>query len=299
MRQVTVAVGLIYHPDAGFFLRYNEHWGQLALPMKKPADGEDYGEAALRAVADDCPVPLPNATARPLEYVPAMGYSMRTGDKTIYAYHVFEVDPGVDLLNENLGAGARFLEYEQLVEQEQRGTVSWSTKDIAQAMLEFQEVTVAVISRPGDAGPEFLLVRKSPYGGLFFPAARNKTDANPLDVARRAVRWDTAYDGPIEPFRFQETSDFHFSTRYSNARVFRFYVTPVALPGVDLWNPRNPLAASLNTFSTALHRAGRLPADVNYWGWYGLPALTSGVDMSPTMQPLLGMLQRCTQTPGV
>jgi hypothetical protein len=290
---VTVAVGLIYYPDTGFFISYNKNWEQFALPMKNPEDGEDYAQAALRAVADDCPVPLPEAAARPLEYVPAVGRSARTREETIYGYHVFEVDPQLDLREEDLGERAKFLTYEQLVDEEQRGLVSWSSKDVTQSMLEFQQVTVAVVVRSAGHGPEFLLVRKSPYSGFFFPAARNTTDANPLEVARKAIRWDTAYDGPIEPGRFEETSDFHFSTRYSNARVFRFYVTVVSLPRLDLFDPANRLAASLNAYSAALQGAGQLPAGTDYWGWFGIPALEAGTNMSPTIQPLLRVLPRC------
>src|SRR5205823_5344840 len=116
--------------------------------------------AAVRALAESVGQPLPQATAKPLEHVGVFGYSGRTGEETLYNYQVFEVDPGLSLPAGAHGSRRGFLSYLDLLAAD---LVTWSTKEIARALIEHQQVALAVIARRGSAGNEFLMVWKPSY----------------------------------------------------------------------------------------------------------------------------------------
>jgi hypothetical protein len=243
MRQQAVITAVVYDSSKGFLVGFNEKWRGYAFPMQKshPTDVKPES-AAVRALAEMIGQTLPSARAKPLEFVGLFGYSERTGEETLYRYNVFEVDPGQSLPAGALGSRLGFLSYPDLIAAD---LVTWSTKEVARALMEHQQVALAVIARRGAAGKEFLMVWNSSYGGYFFPVARVKSEAKPAIVAMEAVRADTGFFGPIEAARVQEVGDVHFSSRFNQKRCYLFHVCNAALPGVDLSKLNNRLERAL------------------------------------------------------
>jgi hypothetical protein len=121
--------------------------------------------------------------------------------------------------------------------------------------MEHQQVALAVVTRRGSTGNEFLMVWNPSYGGYFFPVARVKSEAKPPVVAVEAVRSDTGFFGPIETVMAGEVGDVHFSNRFNQKRCFLFHICTASLPGVDLSRPNNRL-------ERALARKGQ------HWNWF-------------------------------
>jgi hypothetical protein len=272
-RRQPVIVAVVFEPDRGFFVTFNDKWQGYAFPMRKrrPTDaGDDF--TAREALRDAVNLRLPRAEAKPLEYVEHRGTSGRTGRDTVYQYQAFEVDPRESLPAGGLGSRHGFLGREQLLEADM---VTWSTKRILQELLDNQEVAAAVICRPGASGREFLMVRSANYRGYFFPAARFKTASRPAWSAVEAVRHDTGFFGPMSCGEAVAVRDVHDSPRFQCQRGFVFHLVPVRLAGVDL-------SAAPNRLEESLLRTGVL------WRWVeedelATPALNG---LSPTVASL-------------
>jgi hypothetical protein len=293
IRHVTVAVGVMFDPDRGFYLCRNNNWhGDYAFVMKKCPPGEDAAEMALTALGDDSPEPFPDATASPAAVVGAFGKSARSGQETYYEYHVYELAPG----DRREGVGddqlAKFFPYEDLQESPQ---VTWSTKAIAKALVEFQEVCVGVISRPTASGPEFLLTYHPSYG-YFFPSARRKTDAPAEEMAVQAVRWETGYTGELSATLCWEESDIHTSGRYGvRNREYRYHVCRIDVCGVNLAASGNPLESSIVGLAGAMAHGHRHLGPRGYWSWFTESELRNGTGISPTVRSVLLAAIRCAE----
>jgi hypothetical protein len=270
MREQAVITAAVYDSSKGFLVGFNEKWRAYAFPMQKPRPTDVKPEsAAVRALAEMVGQPLASARAKSLEHVGVFGYSERTGEETLYRYSVFEVDPGQSLPAGGLGSRLGFLSYPDLLTAD---LVTWSTKEVARALMEHQQVALAAIARRGTAGKEFLMVWNSGYGGYFFPVARVKSEAKPPVVAVEAVRADTGFFGPIEATLVQEVGDVHFSSRFNQKRCYVFHVCNAVLPRVDLSKPNNRL-------ERALARRDQK------WSWFGEDQLANPgpSQLSPTV----------------
>jgi hypothetical protein len=168
---------------------------------------------------------LLHAKAKPLEFLELADESGRTGRRTHYAYQVCEVDPGEPLPFGELASRWGYLPYEDLVNAD---LVSWSTKLLIMALMENQEVGVAVITRLNKGTREYLMVGNAHYD-LFFPAKRLTTDTTPERAAVAAARDETGYQGRIEISAMQPVQDQHFSPRFNQQRRFVFYICGVKL----------------------------------------------------------------------
>jgi hypothetical protein len=280
LRNPSVVVAVVHDAQKRFFVCFNESWHQYAFPMKQRAPGQDWAAVAKRAFEKHAQRALPaNAEIEPLEFVGAYPGSGRPGKQTYYDYHVFEVKPRLALPAGSFAGRCGFLAYDELREAE---LVSWSTRDIASALVEFQETAVAVICREvkpkaGRTEREYLMVRKAAYHGYFFPVVRLKTQAKPEQAVISAVRSDAGYQGEIEATRHGEVEHEHFSPRYNRPRHFRFHICRVHLPGLELNVSPNPL-------ETALQALARAEGDAQYWGWFPEEHLKNPKIMSPTVE---------------
>lgn len=284
LRHVPVAVGVVFDPEAGFLLFHNDRWKGYAFAMKKcPADVEP-ADAALAALDDDSPLRFPEAAARPVAVVGAFGTSGRTGEETYYDYQVHELDPGPVREGPVADTRAKFFSYDKLLASPE---VTWSAKEIARAMVEFQEVSVGLIQRQNTGGREFLLVYHPSYG-YFFPTARRKTGSPPEDMAVQAVHWDTGYTGTFNATWRAEVPDVHESSRFGvRKREYRFHICPIDVCGVDLTAADNPLATSLEDLAQAMTKAKKPLGPQGYWGWFTEEQLRAGTRLSPTTAVLL------------
>ena len=284
LRHVTVAVGVVFDPDAGFLLFHNDRWKGYAFPMKKCPPDVEPADAALAALDDDSPLRFPEATARPIAVVGAFGTSGGTGAETYYDYQVHELDPGPVREGPVADTRAEFFSYEKLLASPE---VTWSTKEIVRAMVEFQEVSVGVIQRQNARGREFLLVYHPSYG-YFFPTARRKTGSPAEDMAVQAVHWDTGYSGKLTATRCAEVPNVHESTRFGGRkREYRFHLCRIDVCGVDLTAAGNPLETSIENFAQAMTKA-KVPLGPNgYWAWFTEEQLRAGTGLSPTIAVLL------------
>jgi hypothetical protein len=270
----SVMVALVYEPERGFFLGFNEKWRGYTLPMTRlrPTD-VDAAAAARPALRDAVEQPLRSATARLLEYVVHEGRSGRTGRDALYRYQVFEVDPNETLPDDGFGGRHGFITYERLLAAD---LVTWSTRIILRELMENQQVAVAVISRQGATEREYLMICSPSYNGYFFPASRFRTDTRPTWEAVEAVRGDTGYQAPIRPGPAVVVEDVHSSPRYGRERRFVFHVVPVSLPAVQL-------GKSPNTLEERLHQTEAV------WRWVSESELADPAanDLSATVTPLL------------
>jgi hypothetical protein len=276
MRKQAVMVALVYDESKGFLISFNSKWRAYAFPMRKPRSVDFKPEGvAIRALAECLGQRTLSAEARPLEYLELEGPSLRTGRETCYFYQVFEVDPGLDLPVGRLGSRTGFLPYEALLESD---LVTWSTKELARALMEEQHVALAVITREGASGREYLMLRNANYRGYFFPASRLKTDTTPKKAAVAAIRGDTGYDSPITIHEesAQTVADEHFSRRFNRERKYLFHVMKATLGDFDLTKRKNPL-------EVALSRTGRP------WRWFTEKQLEDpqAHDLSPTVTAVL------------
>ena len=264
-KHVDVVVALVNDEHHRFFVCFNSRWGQYGFPMTKARQGVPADESAIQALRDHVPpsVLKPDAvpTAQPLECLGAYGPSFGAGEDTYYDYHVFAVDPGQDLPGGAFAAWCGFLEYESL---RHSPVVTWSTKEITQALVEYQEAVVSVITRPGPSGKQFLLVEKPSHGGLFFPVARLKADANPDDVAKEALISNTGWLGPAEVIGASEAEIRQFNPRYDRERTFQFHLRAVGFPSdVDLTAMDSELESAMASSGVR-------------WGWLTENELLSG-----------------------
>jgi hypothetical protein len=268
-RRQPVIVAVVFDPDRGFFVSFNEKWQGYTFPMRKRRP-TDYEEAftAREALREAVNLRLSRAEAKPLEYVEHRGVSGRTGREVVYQYQAFEIDPNESLPSGGLGSRHGFLGREELLEADM---VTWSTRLILRELLENQQVAAAVICRRGDSGREFLMVRSASYRGYFFPAARLKTASEPRWVAVEAVRQDTGFPR-MTPGDAVVARDVHDSPRFGCERTFVFHMVPVRPAGVDL-------SAAPHAFEECLRRTG-VP-----WRWVGEDELADPArnGLSPTV----------------
>jgi len=310
MRYVKVSVGVIYDEQRRFLLFCNPNWKhRYAFCMKKkaPASTLDYGEIALVALDEECPLEFPEATVEPLEIVRRIRKSdnPNKNENTVYEYHVFQLDPGPISEASSPACETMPFSYEELMESED---VTWSTKEIAQAMLKTREVVLAIITRTLRGKREFLLVDKPPRG-YFFPCVRRKTDANPEDAAVQAVRLDTGYDGPIEATMCNEFPYVQPSERFGRKDKdedkeeekedknveFRFDICRVDLSEVDLADDGNSLAVAIKAFEQAMNMAGAQLNQRSYWGWFTEDQITDSNEVSPTAKAVLPSVLACVE----
>jgi hypothetical protein len=273
-RVLNVVAAVVHNAAHQFFVAYSPRWSQYAVPMRKPKPGESLSEVARRAVEDHCPHPLGEVTAAPLECVSRFGWSRGAGENTFYNYHVFEVVPQHHLPAGQLASWCGFLAYDALLDS---SLVTASTKDIARALMENQQVSVAVVCRPGASGTEFLLVQKVRYQGFFFPATRRKTDDDPGELALAAVQADTGYLGRVRLLDTltPDVDVEQYSPRYQRQRHFRFHLRRIEFPELDLQQPGNPLEAGMASEGVT-------------WRWLTAEQLadTTGFQLSPTVDLL-------------
>ncbi len=285
LRHKTVAVAVIYDPNHGFLLWNNPRWGGYAFPMRHLEPGDQPEQAALDALADrDFPLSLPNATARPLECLGAFGYSEGVHVDTYYDYHVIEIDPGQPLDLVSMDPNVCFFPYDRI---QAANMVTWSTRVIATSLVESQEVVIAVIWRRSPRGLEFLLVYKTGHG-YFFPSIRRKTHGSLEAMAEQAVRFDIGYQGPVTAEYAGDAVEVHDSTRFNaEQRRYRYYVCAIQYPEVDLQQPDNPLAETLNKF-----QASRLASELTfgtrgYADWFTVDEMKQSPEMSPQVASVL------------
>lgn len=247
LRVKNVVVAIVHDPVMRFLLCYNQRWRQYAFPMKSSPDfGDDRTQIAVQALKDHCRSPVTSATATPLEYVGGFGTSWSTGEDTYYNYHVYEVkvDDVASWPVGHVGQWSGFLDYDQLQAAPDE-LVSWSTKEIARALMEGQKVTLGVICRQGMDGKEFLLFEKASYHGFFFCVARIKTETDPVEAALEAVQSDTGYLGRIEATFVKDVDAVHRSPRYNRHRRYRFFIHSISFPDANLSEPGNPVERAL------------------------------------------------------
>jgi hypothetical protein len=145
--------------------------------------------------------------------------------------------------------------------------------------MEHQQVAVAVISRRGPAGREYLMIHNERSCGYFFPASRRKTDEPPTSEALEAVRRDTGYRGPLTGGTVRVGEDRRFSQRFGRERRFVYHAVAVNLPGVDLNASPSPLEESLQRGGVA-------------WRWVSEAELANPGEhgLSASVTPLLPLL---------
>lgn len=282
MNERAVVSALVFDVSQRLLLLRNERWqGRFALPTRQvEPDSESLTAAALAAVRADTGLPLPNATARLVGYAGLAGESGRTGETTLYQQWAVEVDPGERL---RLPADtARFLDYQSL---QAADDATWTSKEVAAAVLAEQEVAVAVVTRLGREQTEYLVLWNDRYEGYFFPAGRVTQEFKPATVATAVVRAELGYLGEAAADVRAEVPEFHFSPRWGRSRGYRFHVVAVDLPGCDPHRPLAPLDRGLRAREAdRLPPAGRGPAG---WSWRWLTAdelrhPPAGVTLSPT-----------------
>jgi ADP-ribose pyrophosphatase YjhB (NUDIX family) len=197
---------------------------------------------AIRALEDDLDQSFPGATAQELGYVGKFGPSGSTGEDTLYEYWAYEVSPGPLPAASAGGRSARWVSYDTLAADPD---VGWSTKEIARAFVENQEVALAVITRLAATTTEYLLIRNANYAGYFFPAMRIKQELKPDATARAEVRSHLGYHGELITDYRGEVPDAHYSMRFGRKRAYRFHVYKVSLVNLDLNQPMNFLERRL------------------------------------------------------
>jgi hypothetical protein len=288
LQQKNVAVAVIYDAASQKFLLWNnKRWNGYAFPMKKfdAAAGADPGHAALEALGDlDMPLNLAQATASPLDRLVEPLFSDGTHRLTVYDYHVYSVAPGQPLNTASLHPDFRYFTFNELIAAP---NVTSSTIAIARSLVEDRKVALAVITRTGKSGTEFLLVSNK-QGQYFFPAARMKVDGQPAHAVGDAVLVDLGYDGEVKVVRQSEVPAVQTSRRFGTRDVrFTFHPCLLQLPGVDLIVPGNNLEQSLNGMPAAQSATGSTATAKPYWGWFTAANLRAHSDMSPSVAPVL------------
>ncbi|MDB5387951.1 MAG: hypothetical protein JWM11_3597 [Planctomycetaceae bacterium] len=248
MRHKNVVVAIVQDASQKFLVVYNEKWHGYAFPMQDFApDGMPTGRIAIEAVEKDLGCQLPYAKAEELEFLGTFGHSVATDAETWYDYWVFSVDPcqTLDLTKSPtvVNNPPQFFTADEL---RNRTGLTWSTPRIAQELLDKQDAVVSVVTRPGKAETEYLVIENSNYGGYFFPVTRLKNELKPHQIAEKLVRTDLGYRAEVHAEWRAEVLDIHFSSRYQQDRLYRFQVCSVELPQIDLMQPYNPLELALS-----------------------------------------------------
>jgi hypothetical protein len=285
VRQKTVAVAVIYDKSAdGYLLWNNPRWRAYAFPMKRfdPDACVSPEIVALQAVQEV--LPLPGATAEPLDRVGSSLFSEGVHEYTFYDYLVYGIHPVSAITPGALQPDLKFFTFEEL----QKGFhVSESTKLIARSLVEDRRVAVAVIHRTIGGQNEFLLIR-NPKLKYFLPAVRLKTNLNPAEAAVAAVRNDLGYDGKIDIVDQAEAPAVQTSNRFGQRSAsFYFHCCAVALPDVNCGAPGNPLENAL-TLKGSTQPPSAPSVKATYWGWFNEEQLRYRREMSPSVESILG-----------
>jgi 8-oxo-dGTP pyrophosphatase MutT (NUDIX family) len=271
MRERNVVVAIVQAGPGRFLIVFNHNWGGFSFPMTVLPDGENpIRDHAVQALVHDLGFPLPHATAELFARVRLVGPSQSTGEDTLYQFFLFEVNPGQPLDLAAAPAHRRAQFFDQ-ADRHTRRDLTWTFPDLLREFVDAQEVALAVVTRPGADGPEFLLVHNERFGGYFFPVRRIRSDAGAEPTAVGAVRTDTGYTGPAVPTYLGEALAVQHSPRFDLERQYRFHVCAVALPHVDLSRHQNGLERALS---------GRQSVWLSADGLRNPPA---GVTLSPTM----------------
>jgi ADP-ribose pyrophosphatase YjhB (NUDIX family) len=248
MRERNVVVAIVRDGAGRFLLTYNNHWDGFSFPMTVLADGTNpTGERARAALARDLRAPHPHATADQFATVRLVGPSGSTGEDTLYHFTLFEVTPNevLDLSAVPVWNESRRPVFATRDELLARRDLTWTVPALVREFVDSQDVALAVVTRPGDDGPEFLLVNNERFGGYFFPVRRVRAEGTATPTAVGAVRADTGYTGPALAEYRGEVSAVQHSPRFDRARNYRFHVCGVALPDIDLHRPGGPLERAL------------------------------------------------------
>jgi 8-oxo-dGTP pyrophosphatase MutT (NUDIX family) len=271
MREKKVGAAVVMNDLGQFLLTWNSRWNCYAFPMKDVEPDQDVlPPTAIRALEDDLGRRLPHARAEALGYVGKFGYSGSTAEDTLYEHWAYDVSPG-EVLTLPTGGGQlpRWVSYDDLAAGPD---VGWSTKEVARAFVEDQEVALAVATRLTATETEYLLTWNDNYGGLFFPAMRIKQELKPEATARAVVRSDLGYRGGVVVRCLGEVPEAHYSTRFGRERAYRFHVCLVSLPDLDLNQPLSLLER-------------RMRARGLQWRWLTASQLLNPTDpSSPTLE---------------
>lgn len=283
LRHRNVAVAIIYdQPAEGFLLWQNKRWNGYAFPMKHfEQPGIDPGSVARQAVSGpEFPLNLADATVSPLDRFGECEFSEGARQYTYYDYYIYGIDHAT--LPGSLNPELRWFTYDQL---QAASNVTWSTQSITRALVEDRRVAVALISRLGRRGREFLLVWSKNHE-YFFPATRLRASL-PEQAALQAVRVDLGYDGRIEVVDQAEVSDVQASHRFGPRQGrFHFHLCLLKLADDELL-AGSPLEQLLNAVQAEVaSRAASAPPQP-YWGWFTESDLRMSPVVSPSVQSVL------------
>ena len=288
----SVVVGIIYDQERGFLLPYNKPWKHYAFVMKQVGDGKAAARVAVDALREDIRLRFPDAKATAVDRFGAPGKSERTGEESYYDYTVYAFDLGTVRAGAAKAGEARFYAYEDLLTDRD---VSWSTKEIAKALVQRREVVAAVVARPGPSGPECLLVNSRPQL-YFLPSTRRKSELPPEAVAAAAIHQDTGYQGPVTATWIGEQEIMQTSHRFGKHETqFRFHICRAVLPDCELTDEKGPFAAALRNLEQREREAEAELLPSGYFKWCPVADLRYQPDISPTLQQLVAMVIKAAE----
>jgi 8-oxo-dGTP pyrophosphatase MutT (NUDIX family) len=289
MRKLDVAVGVVARGQGAaleFLLHYNERWQSYSFPTHRCRSAtSDRAEEALQAIADDVGLlhQPGKPVAEPIDSIIRVGRSGRTGELTEYHYHALAVDAQW-IPNEYPSFAGRpidmryptlWLPYDELKDHLR---VAWSTKHIARAIVDRQDVALGIVTRLGPSETEYLLVWNKRYAGYFFPSERVCDDAEPAYFVYRAVTEDIGYAGDMDIEPVDSVDVEQFSQRYQRERGFLFRIYAAQpLADIDLLAPDSLLTANVPDLPR--------PAGTDPFVWLDAQAIESppaSITLSPT-----------------
>lgn len=243
-RKVDVEVAIVRDAEHRIFLAYNPNWRGYALPMKKRQDTDAYhhGAPVLRAMRELVDFSLEEVTPIALPSLPITEVSERTGKKTIYTYHPYELSLPQQPRGGHFASRQGFLSYNDIMKED--SLVSKTSQLILEAIIEEQEIGIAVIVRGYGDNRELLVVNYPRYG-RFLPACRvREPSQNARDAARAAVRDDLklGYVVPIQSSDILQVAAIQESRRWDQMRTTRFTLCRVSLPDEQLKTLNQPNA---------------------------------------------------------
>ena len=257
MREKHVAVAIISRGSGAgleFLLHFNDAWQGYSFPMKKREQDINLAPAmAIEAVRDDVGLATGHATlnAEPLDFIVRLERSGRTGEPTEYHYQSCAIDASIVAGEYPSFAGkpidkrypTLWLPYDELILNRH---VTWSTRHIARAIVDRQDVALGVITRLGRTETEYLLVWNDRYGGYFFPAERITDDASPAFCVRQAIAKDVGYRGLVDMESINSIDVDQFSQRFQRERGFLFRIyTASPIEALDLLAPDSHLTSHI------------------------------------------------------
>jgi 8-oxo-dGTP pyrophosphatase MutT (NUDIX family) len=255
--------------------------------MKKYKPDIDLAPAmALEAIRDDVGLAKDHATlsAEPLDFIVRLARSNRTGEPTEYHYQSFGIDASI-LASEYPVFAAKpvdkryptlWLPYDELISNRH---ITWSTRQIARAIVDRQDVALGVITRLGRTETEYLLVWNDHYGGYFFPAQRITDDASPAFYIRQAIAKDIGYRGLVDIESINSIDVDQFSHRFQRERGFLFRIysaSPIEV--LDFLAPDSQLTSNVPDIPRPVGKAPFIWLTANQ-----VESPLPGVVLSPTI----------------